>query len=214
MRCRREGFTLIELLVVIAIIAILAAILFPVFARARENARKSNCQSNLKQMGIAFTMYAQDYDERLFGARMHKEGWTGAIQPYVKNTGIFACPSWNGNLAAIPRGSACGGCGGWTSVLWGGYTYANTNAAGGCAHWNDAIPLAGMDRPADRIIVYDGTCPHGTPSAALPNPITSFHVDSVDSGQKSRHTDGYNACFFDGHVKWLKRVDVVANFQQ
>ncbi|HEX3000736.1 MAG TPA: prepilin-type N-terminal cleavage/methylation domain-containing protein, partial [Armatimonadota bacterium] len=91
---RRDGFTLIELLVVIAIIAILAAILFPVFARARENARKANCQSNLKQIGTAWSMYAQDYDE------IAVPGWTpdGAnartkLDPYIKNENVWACPS-------------------------------------------------------------------------------------------------------------------------
>src|SRR3954462_9321456 len=74
---RKQGFTLIELLVVIAIIAILASILFPVFARARENARRSSCQSNLKQLGLAFAQYTQDYDERLPGAT---DGPTGNAQ--------------------------------------------------------------------------------------------------------------------------------------
>jgi len=99
-RHSKPGFTLIELLVVIAIIAILAAILFPVFARARENARKSTCQSNGKQIGTAIMMYAQDYDEMLIPGAMPIAGnWTGAprwhalIQPYMKNTGALNCPS-------------------------------------------------------------------------------------------------------------------------
>ena len=95
----RQGFTLIELLVVIAIIAILAAILFPVFARARENARKSNCQSNLKQIGLALRSYSQDYDERYPCYRFFDNipevtySWRIALLPYVKNRGIFVCPS-------------------------------------------------------------------------------------------------------------------------
>jgi len=109
-RRRAEGFTLIELLVVIAIIAILAAILFPVFAKAREQARKTSCLSNLKQLGLGFMMYAQDYDETLpaipFGdcstcwpwaAWPGTADWTGvfkaAILPYTKNQQIYQCPS-------------------------------------------------------------------------------------------------------------------------
>jgi prepilin-type N-terminal cleavage/methylation domain-containing protein len=95
----RKGFTLIELLVVIAIVAILAAIIFPVFSRARENARKNTCISNLRQLGLALHMYAQDWDERF-----PIDKWTGnsderlwrlvlPIYPYVKNRGIFYCPS-------------------------------------------------------------------------------------------------------------------------
>lgn len=104
--CRRgAGFTLIELLVVIAIIAILAAILFPVFAQAREKARQTTCTSNLKQIGTALLMYVQDYDEvypnRRFepfdtsnnNARYDDNSWRSVIQPYVKNTRILVCPS-------------------------------------------------------------------------------------------------------------------------
>ena len=89
----KSAFTLIELLVVIAIIAILAAILFPVFARARENARRSSCQSNLKQIGLGVLQYAQDYDERMPSTRINNLNWEVNIQPYVKSYQLFACPS-------------------------------------------------------------------------------------------------------------------------
>src|SRR4051794_24819328 len=105
-RRMRPAFTLIELLVVIAIIAILAAILFPVFAQAREAARKSSCQSNLKQIGTAWMMYSQDFDELTPGgndgqstnctniaARGAWGGWIGnLLLPYTKNTAIYQCP--------------------------------------------------------------------------------------------------------------------------
>src|ERR1051326_3287628 len=108
-----RGFTLIELLVVIAIIAILAAILLPVFAQAREKARATTCLSNQRNIGLAIQMYAQDYDETVvpwvlplsLGMPFPGEGrmWTGLIQPYLKNgsggvngpTGVFVCPSWS-----------------------------------------------------------------------------------------------------------------------
>src|SRR4028119_916482 len=108
MRCknkcetRRLGFTLIELLVVIAIIAILAAILFPVFARARANARKASCLSNEKQVGLGILQYTQDYDETYptgmtegispEGATVRGTGWAGQIYPYVKSAQVFVCP--------------------------------------------------------------------------------------------------------------------------
>ncbi len=94
-RSSKRGFTLIELLVVIAIIAILAAILFPVFGRARENARRSSCQSNLKQIGLGFVQYSQDYDEKFpTGPRgILGQGWGGTLNPYIKSAQIFSCPS-------------------------------------------------------------------------------------------------------------------------
>ena len=105
-RAAKSGFTLIELLVVIAITAILAAILFPVFARARENARRASCQSNLKQLGLGLLQYVQDYDEKYpakpssgFGtayqiAAVDDTGaWGNQITSYVKSTQIFQCPS-------------------------------------------------------------------------------------------------------------------------
>ena len=104
----RKGFTLIELLVVIAIIAILASILFPAFARARENARRASCQSNMKQLGLGMLQYAQDYDEKLptggaaangnstcsaFANSVYGAGWGGQIFPYVKSVQVYVCPS-------------------------------------------------------------------------------------------------------------------------
>src|SRR5690554_4144515 len=100
-KVRKSAFTLIELLVVIAIIAILAAILFPVFARARENARRASCMSNLKQIGLGFMQYIQDYDERLpYGKLEDVNGdaigetyWHVSVQPYLKSNQILRCPS-------------------------------------------------------------------------------------------------------------------------
>jgi prepilin-type N-terminal cleavage/methylation domain-containing protein/prepilin-type processing-associated H-X9-DG protein len=105
-RTYENAFTLIELLVVIAIIAILAAILFPVFGRARENARRSSCQSNLKQIGLGLLQYTQDYDEQYPAAGMHSGqalgyGWAGDIYPYVKSAQVFVCPSDSSELLAV-----------------------------------------------------------------------------------------------------------------
>ncbi len=125
-KCRRpsqgftlpsRGFTLIELLVVIAIIAILAAILFPVFQKVRENARRTSCLSNEKQLGLAFTQYTQDYDERYpsgviagtgVGLRSYGQGWGGQVYTYVKSVGVYKCPDdstavqTNGGFTANP----------------------------------------------------------------------------------------------------------------
>jgi prepilin-type N-terminal cleavage/methylation domain-containing protein len=135
-RRTRTGFTLIELLVVIAIIAILAAILFPVFAQARESARRSGCQSNMKQVTTAILMYAQDYDETLpyqqdgdlcdYGKSSHAV-WINSTMPYVKNKQVWWCPStdkwaplpndvsdsnywYNGHAKCFQRGVASGNC--------------------------------------------------------------------------------------------------------
>lgn len=119
-KLNRKAFTLIELLIVISIIALLAAILFPVFSRARESARRSSCASNLKQIGLGIMQYTQDYDETMVRWYYHsdtagREGattgttnaverykWMDAIFPYVKNEQIFVCPSNKADNIAIP----------------------------------------------------------------------------------------------------------------
>src|SRR5437870_1895401 len=114
MKGRRRGFTLIELLVVIAIIAILAAILFPVFAQAREKARQTACLSNLRQVGLALQMYAQDYDEVLptstdvanFGDPKAPPNFLAALFPYMKSQGILVCPS-SVDAGAAYKGFGC-----------------------------------------------------------------------------------------------------------
>src|SRR5262249_26199173 len=127
---RRRAFTLIELLVVIAVIAILAAILFPVFAQARQMARRTVCLSNLKQIGTAALVYAQDYDETILpwqtgplGYTPREGVWTALIQPYLKNgggfpaRGVFVCPNWS--EAAIKKGHDAPDCvPGWLDTRW------------------------------------------------------------------------------------------------
>ncbi len=153
------GFTLIELLVVIAMIAILAAILFPVFARARENARKSACISNMKQLGQACRMYATDYDGRYpaggavpatgcvggggktcgFPATHHQSGAMFKLMPYVKNAGVFYCPSVSVDTSteaarAVPENQAV-----WIGpgmVGWAGYTFLFSRS-GDRNYWMD-----------------------------------------------------------------------------
>ncbi|RZM04883.1 MAG: DUF1559 domain-containing protein, partial [Pedobacter sp.] len=110
----KSAFTLIELLVVIAIIAILAAILFPVFGRARENARRSSCQSNLKQIGLGIIQYSQDYDEKIPAGDMgslasgpngtYEATWDTCVYPYIKSVQILACPSDTGSSVVNNHG--------------------------------------------------------------------------------------------------------------
>lgn len=158
-----KAFTLIELLVVIAIIAILAAILFPVFARARENARKASCQSNLKQLGIMMLQYTQDYDEQ-FPITFHgtsavntRQPWMRHMQPYIKSTQVMQCPS---------EGSAPG----WAAsqLYTGGYYpvhYAyNFYIGGNNADSDNSINVAAMVKPAETVLMCDsgGTVPTRT----------------------------------------------------
>ncbi len=192
----RHGFTLIELLVVIAIIAILAAILFPVFARARENARKSTCQSNIKQLALGVLQYAQDYDERLPRHCIQPAGadpsmWTGMVQPYVRNTGVTQCPS-----NPTPR-NAARGCG--------GYGYNLSTLANGTAVGCGNRQLADIEKPAGLLMI----CESGDGTAATA--WLGYWTRETDTADPSylhptgRHMEGSNVGFADGHVKWMRQ---------
>jgi len=170
-RVTLRAFTLIELLVVIAIIAILAAILFPVFAQAREKARQASCASNLKQIGTAWTMYSQDFDEKIASAnnpagygdcptmpgRSQFGGWEGnLLRPYLKNTKVFVCPSVPGQSINLDTGSkpcVVNGMDYWLASY--AYNYVSmerwdctTSAAVGKS-------LSAIDRPADSMVFWD-----------------------------------------------------------
>ena len=141
---KRRGFTLIELLVVIAIIAILAAILFPVFAQAREKGRQASCLSNEKQLGLAIMQYCQDYEETFpVGFRQDSnwvnQNWPIIVQPYIKNLGVFVCPS---DASAGNPAPSAGGSPGWAGVA---ISYAANGYTG--AGWDNSqnsFPLLGV----------------------------------------------------------------------
>lgn len=189
---KRAGFTLIELLVVIAIIAILAAILLPVFARARENARKSTCQNNLKQIGTAMMQYTQDYDECF--------GWLGGghqlynspfiYLPYIKSQDVFHCPSDSNSPATQ---CAC--------------SYLFNNNIGN-------KNLASITQPSDLVIGMEGVVGtgatrttgdvlNGVPTYGLAEDYTIWISAARVAGSTSlvRHMDRSNLLYADGHVK-------------
>ena len=192
MPCRR-GFTLIELLVVIAIIAILAAILFPVFARAREKARQTSCLNNQKQLALALHMYVQDYDEKMLLSYYHTPTvrWYVALAPYLKNTQIFRCPSLN------------------TTKTHPDYGY-NAWALG----WGNTLPprlvaLSDIEYPAQTVAFGEM---HPSNNAFVLNPpwpvYTPEQMETL--GPHCPHNGGCNLGFCDGHAKWVN-YDVAHN---
>ncbi len=191
----RKGFTLIELLVVIAIIAILAAILFPVFAKAREKARTASCQSNLKQIALASKMYSSDYDNCVTPADMGAAGsyyiFTNLLQPYIKNTQVFLCPSKNDQ-------GWTGGGGPGSYVCVESWAVVSNYTVNYCVSkgYTSTVSEADLTKPAESIEYCDGLCPNAQPTNAA---TTCFGVDAT------RHNQGANCSFYDGHVKWLPK---------
>jgi prepilin-type N-terminal cleavage/methylation domain-containing protein/prepilin-type processing-associated H-X9-DG protein len=195
----RRGFTLIELLVVIAIIAILAAILFPVFARAREKARQSACLSNMKQLGLGLMMYVQDYDETMVPYCTNPPGasytWPKLIEPYIKNLAVFDCPS-------SQTGTRYDGTSSYSSS-YGGNVFALTYPGS----WT--YSSASFTRPSETCMVGDSCRAHPTDPNAMNyanHYLVQLHPLATHASNRGkwacRHNEGANCAYADGHAKW------------
>jgi len=222
-----SAFTLIELLVVIAIISILAAILFPVFAKVREKAKQASCASNLKQLGAAMTMYTQDYDETppcYTAGGPTADGnslsyWPNALDPYVKERKAWYCPSFPIQTTVSPNSSTYGAN---RRILTGTVSGTLPNLTVTAA----ALPLAAFTRPSELLLVADSE--YSKPLKTQYN-CSSFAAgfvslyDPVDQangasacahylqntgGVDNRHSGGANVLFLDTHVKWLRRETI------
>ena len=203
MKPTRRGFTLIELLVVIAIIAILAAILFPVFAKAREKARTSSCTNNTKQMSLAMLQYAQDYDEKFSmlgnGSQLTPvipgdnvfnynpapynifyRSWASNIYPYIKNTQVYRCPSTDYANYGVAYGLPA--------------YYANTVTNTLPYLFNTVIAMAKLKTPSQSCMITEKGGGGGYQYVLS----TQYYACRMD------HNEGGIVGYFDGHVKWLK----------
>lgn len=233
------AFTLIELLVVIALIAILAAILFPVFAQAREKARQTACLSNTKQIGLAVHLYAQDWDETVIPFWYVDGAWAGQAwtqrttmyvlaQPYLKNHGVFRCPSGNQNLN-VKDPFAPGGA----RLIELSYSYNslrdiavgafdNPAAYLGPCEWQATgkfgVGLAALSRPADTLLLIESAdldiwkeeltdyWPLAGGKETWTNPPCRAGGPVDCSQVAKRHNAGFNGVFADGHAKWQKKT--------
>ena len=219
-RCR--GFTLIELLVVIAIIAILAAILFPVFARAREKARQTSCLANSKQLNLGVIMYMQDYDETfpplMFGTALGVVSMFDVVMPYVKNNQIGDCPSRNAAILVYSGGawvSPSGGDAGMDlSLLQPGHvdpkhSYGpnerlvhEINPASSASYQRTPTALAEVSSVAEVPLAFEAVGHnHGNPATTGPIDLATIN----GWGPARRHNEGLNVAFVDGHAKWYAK---------
>jgi prepilin-type N-terminal cleavage/methylation domain-containing protein/prepilin-type processing-associated H-X9-DG protein len=224
-RAPRQAFTLIELLVVIAIIAILAAILFPVFGRARENARRSSCQSNLKQIGLGLAQYTQDYDERLpMGSYdFNNTPWQTIVFPYLKSSQIFRCPSNTKELniyatssstpgGPIPVSYKCNGGGTnatgdyndhWISLPSTAALFKHRPMDRGITNWGGGAQLAQFVDTTRTILIFEASSGNQEPDAV--------QGANADNTTFTNHLAMTNFLFADGHVKALKPIATVTN---
>jgi len=224
-RRQSRGFTLIELLVVIAIIAILAAILFPVFARAREKARTSACQSNIRQIATAFAMYRSDYDQAMPRNIYRADDnltyrWVHAVFPYLYDDNIYQCPSKPATgevMWTIPYNLAPG-------APHSSYYYAH--------HYLAERSETEIAAPSETLMLFDGWFfadedwswnepmfnsfpnvasnslqPARTMAQWINGDGTADYVNAAIVKQIRRHNDGVNAAYYDGHAKWINRAD-------
>lgn len=225
---RRRGFTLIELLVVIAIIAILAAILFPVFAKAREKARATSCLSNMKQIGLAVNSYASDYDDvfvpdvwSYWGASGGWATWMESIVPYCKNTDMFKCPSapespgtygapaWANRVASsycYPGWIPYSYYDWWGTVMFAGYPVGANYPADPAQPWGYWASTGMSKHPAQAAFLIEGEVCTAYPWGSLQfgwAASTSFATDPTNTNV-FRHNGGMNVAYCDGHAKWVQ----------
>jgi prepilin-type N-terminal cleavage/methylation domain-containing protein/prepilin-type processing-associated H-X9-DG protein len=218
MRMPRKGFTLIELLVVIAIIAILAAILFPVFAKAREKARQSACLSNQKQIGLAVMQYCQDYDDVYPPSASGTGTWTSSpfyLAPYVKNRDVWKCPSQTGE-AIYQDDKTLPWYYGWvghyspSTHLMPNVNYVKIRAGWGCIqHY---VSMSEVIVPASTIAIMEFPLAqingYGWSWGVHYDWWWHFHLDPAGYKLPFTHSDGLNIIFADGHAKWYKGISV------